>query len=256
MLAFGDSSVNNYQTIEIGVRILTSFRRMTMVDGVKRSVGRPRARKEGPTGPARETILVAAAELFISQGYAATSTREIADRVGIRQPSLFYHFPKKEEILRAIVDQAAATLIAKLPEFEKRPARAAVKLYELMVLDFHFLLTEPFGIGQLMLLPEMRSGRLRQTVEQKRNRIISAYRKLIRQGIAEGDFQNSDVSVATFTVFGMGEAIWTWYKPSRAKTPAKIAETIATMALKSLLTDGTSVVSIKDAANVRPFQNR
>ena len=226
-----------------------------MVDRAKRSVGRPRARKEGPTGPAREAILVAAAELFVSQGYAATSTREIADRVGIRQPSLFYHFPRKEEILRAIVDQAAATLIEKLPEFEKRQDRAAVKLYELMVLDFHFLLTEPFGIGQLMLLPELRSGNLRQTVERKRNKIINAYRKLIRQGIAEGDFQCSDVSVATFTVFGVGEAIWTWYKPSRTKAPAKIAETIANMALKSLLAEGVSAESVTDAANARPIRN-
>ena len=222
-----------------------------MVDGAKRSVGRPRARKGGPTGPAKEAILVAAAELFVSRGYAATSTREIADRVGIRQPSLFYHFSKKEDILRAIVDQAAATLIDQLPEFEKRPERAAVKLYELMILDFRFLMTEPFGIGQLLLLPELRSGSLRQTVERKRKRIVNVYRKLIRQGIAEGDFQCSDVNVATLTVFGMGEAIWTWYKPSRTKNPAKIAEIIADMALKSLLGDRIKLESIKSAAYSR-----
>ena len=220
-----------------------------MVDGAKRSVGRPRARKGGPAGPAKESILVAAAELFVSQGYAATSTREIADRVGIRQPSLFYHFSKKEDILRAIIDQAAAALIDQLRGFEKRPERAAVKLYELMILDFRFLMTEPFGIGQLMLLPELRSGSLRQTVEKKRTRIINVYRKLIRQGVSEGDLQCSDINVATFTVFGMGEAIWTWYKPSRRKSPVKVAEIIADMALKSLLAERIKLESIKNAAN-------
>jgi len=220
-----------------------------MVDGTKRTVGRPRARSKGPAGPAKEAILLAAAELFASQGYAGTSTREIADRVGIRQPSLFYHFSKKEEILRAIVDQAAASLLDHLPDFEKRPERAAIKLYDLLNLDFLYLMTEPYGIGQLMLLPELRSGDLRQEIEQKRNRIIDVYRKLIRQGIKEGDFLASDVNVTTFTVFGMGEAIWTWYRPSRSKSPAKIAEQIADLAFRALLRDPSMLDSIKKAAN-------
>lgn len=219
-----------------------------MAKGTKRTVGRPRARNKGPAGPAKDEILLAAAELFASQGYAATSTREIADRVGIRQPSLFYHFSRKEDILRAVVDQAAAALIDKLPDFERRAAPAAVKLYELMNLDFLYLLTEPYGIGQLMLLPELRSGGLQRNVAKKRNRIIGVYRKLIRQGIREGDFQCSDINVATFTVFGMGEAIWTWYKPSRTKTPARIAENIADMALRALLVEPSRLESIKKAA--------
>ncbi|MDJ0748056.1 MAG: TetR/AcrR family transcriptional regulator [Woeseiaceae bacterium] len=223
-----------------------------MVEGTKRTVGRPRARNKGPAGPAKDAILLAAAELFASRGYAATSTREIADRVGIRQPSLFYHYSRKEDILRAIVDQAAAALIEKLPGFERREGRAAVKLYELMKLDFLYLLTEPYRIGQLMLLPELRSGELRRIVAKKRNRIIGAYRKLIKLGIEEGDFQCSDVTVATFTVFGMGEATWTWYRPSRTKTPARIAENIADMALRALLVEPGRLESVKNAAKSSP----
>lgn len=220
-----------------------------MVDGTKRTVGRPRARSEGPTGPTKEAILLAAAELFASQGYAGTSTREIADRVGIRQPSLFYHFAKKEEILRVIVDHAAASLLDLLPDFEKRSERAAIKLYELMKVDFLYLMTEPYGIGQLMLLPELRFGDLRQDIELKRNRIIGVYRKLIRQGIKEGDFLSSDVNVTTFTVFGMGEAIWTWYRRSSTRSPIKIAEQIADLAFRALLREPSMLDSIKNAAN-------
>ena len=47
----------------------------------------------------REEILAAAAGLFAERGYAATSTRLIADTVGIRQASLYYHFANKEQIL-------------------------------------------------------------------------------------------------------------------------------------------------------------
>lgn len=219
-----------------------------MSEGMKRTVGRPRARSNGSSGPARQAILLASAELFSSQGYAGTSTREIADRVGIRQPSLFYHFPKKDEILRALVDEAAVSLLERLPEFENRAGRAAAQLYRLMQLDFHYLMTEPYGIGKLLQLPELRSGELREDIESKRNQLINAYRKLIRRGVKEGDFACSDVSVATFTVFGMGEAIWTWYRPARSKSPARIAEKIADMALRALLRDSSLLESIKEAA--------
>ena len=43
----------------------------------------------------REKILISSADLFLSQGFKATSTRQIAQKVGITQPNLYYHFPNK-----------------------------------------------------------------------------------------------------------------------------------------------------------------
>ncbi|HRD62559.1 MAG TPA: helix-turn-helix domain-containing protein, partial [Nocardioides sp.] len=52
--------------------------------------------------PTTELILREAARLFSSKGFHGTSTREIADAVGIRQPSLFHHFPSKHAIAEAL----------------------------------------------------------------------------------------------------------------------------------------------------------
>src|ERR1700761_5422625 len=65
-----------------------------------RSDGRGRPRLEQsrrPGNTAREEILDAAAELFTNLGYASTSTRRIADAVGIRQASLYHHFATKDD---------------------------------------------------------------------------------------------------------------------------------------------------------------
>lgn len=48
-------------------------------------------------------ILAAAREQFLTQGYQATSTREIARQVGITQPALYHHFSDKEAIFLAVV---------------------------------------------------------------------------------------------------------------------------------------------------------
>ena len=69
-----------------------------------RSEGRGRPRLEQSRRPgktAREEILDAAAELFTNLGYASTSTRGIADAVGVRQASLYHHFATKDDILDA-----------------------------------------------------------------------------------------------------------------------------------------------------------
>lgn len=214
-----------------------------------RSVGRPRADSQSAGGPARDAILLSAAELFAQQGYSGTSTREIAENVGIRQPSLFYHFKKKEDIFRAIIDEAAAGLLNFLPDFEKRAGLASAKLYELISFDVLYLMTEPYGIGQLLALPETRSGEFRQDVAVKRNRVINAYRKLIKRGIDEGEFHAGDINVITHTIFGMGEAIWSWYRPSRNKSATKIAEQIADLAIRSLLKKPGRLGAIRSAAN-------
>jgi AcrR family transcriptional regulator len=50
----------------------------------------------------REKILDVALDLFTEQGFDATSMREIAERLRISKPAIYYHFASKEEILMAL----------------------------------------------------------------------------------------------------------------------------------------------------------
>jgi AcrR family transcriptional regulator len=50
----------------------------------------------------RERILDVALDLFTDQGFDGTSMREIAERLGISKPAIYYHFTSKEEILTAL----------------------------------------------------------------------------------------------------------------------------------------------------------
>jgi AcrR family transcriptional regulator len=62
------------------------------------------ARTVGSTGEdTRLRIVAAATELFHERGYASTSIRHIAERLGMTKGALYYHFASKEELLLAIV---------------------------------------------------------------------------------------------------------------------------------------------------------
>lgn len=51
----------------------------------------------------REEILTTAKVLFMENGYHGVSMQDIADAVGISKGNLTYHFPKKENIMEALL---------------------------------------------------------------------------------------------------------------------------------------------------------
>ena len=55
----------------------------------------------------RKRIIEKALELFSTRGYDAVSVGEIAKSVGIKAPSLYNHFPSKQAIFDAIVEETA-----------------------------------------------------------------------------------------------------------------------------------------------------
>jgi AcrR family transcriptional regulator len=66
-------------------------------------------RRRDPDGAAvsreqrRADVLAAAADLFASRGYAATTVREVAEAAGILGGSLYYHFDSKESMADEIL---------------------------------------------------------------------------------------------------------------------------------------------------------
>lgn len=53
----------------------------------------------------RIRILDAAAAMFIERGYDGTSLRHLADQVGMKAGSLYYHFASKDELLTAVLER-------------------------------------------------------------------------------------------------------------------------------------------------------
>lgn len=60
----------------------------------------------------RRQIKEAAVRLFARKGFAATTTREIAEEAGVNKPALYYYFPDKEGLYVAIVQDALEALAA------------------------------------------------------------------------------------------------------------------------------------------------
>lgn len=64
-----------------------------------------------PPAVGRQRIMDEAATLFVRQGFSATSLRHIADAVGMKAGSLYYHFASKNELLEAILKQGIEVMV-------------------------------------------------------------------------------------------------------------------------------------------------
>jgi TetR/AcrR family transcriptional regulator len=63
----------------------------------------------------RSQILVEATRLFAAQGAGGTSIQEVADAVGVRKPSLLYHFESKDALHEAVLENVLARWNDTLP---------------------------------------------------------------------------------------------------------------------------------------------
>lgn len=64
----------------------------------------------------RDRILDAALELTALKGSEGTSMRELADACGVNVAALYYHFPSKADLLRAVIEERHYDLMMGLVE--------------------------------------------------------------------------------------------------------------------------------------------
>ncbi len=172
-----------------------------MVKGT--GVGRPRASGAAASRPdARQAVLDAAGELFTGAGYAATTTRAIAERAGLRQASLYYHFPAKEDILAALLAGTVRPSLELAAGLVGGDAPVSVRLWALAYADIGLLGGARHNLGALYLLPEVASPNLAR-FRAERAELKAAYCELVA---AAGVAANA-LGVRTDLVFGLVESI-------------------------------------------------
>ncbi|WP_063059977.1 helix-turn-helix domain-containing protein [Nocardia sienata] len=193
--------------------------------------GRPRLaprRRQGQTP--RAEILDAAAELFTTQGYGSTSTRAIAEAVGIRQASLYHHFAAKDDILDALLGETIAGAAELAMRLERRPEPAAVRLYALARFDICQLCDARWNIGALYFLPELGGQRFAR-FRARRDTLRTSYERLAARVVSE--LGGSGVAQARTLPFRLVETVIN-IRSDAGAVPEEARQAIATAVLRVL----------------------
>jgi AcrR family transcriptional regulator len=148
--------------------------------------GRPRLveqRRRGAT--ARDEILDAAAELFTTRGYSGTSTRMIAEAVGIRQASLYHHFKTKDDILESLLQDTVLAPLEHAALLLDAEGSALDRLLTLARFDAGQLARSRWNLGALYLLPELRTDRFAE-FRSARSDLARIYAQLAGEVLGDG----------------------------------------------------------------------
>jgi len=204
-----------------------------MGTGGGRRVGRPRAAQRPDSGLSpRDELLAAAAELFTMRGYAATTTRAVAEKAGMRQASMYHYVSGKEELLAELLESTVTPSLAyarRLLAEDAAPAEG--RLWELCRTDVELLCGGPHNLGGLYLLPEVRAERF-AGFHAVRAELKDAYRQLLAATPAGGALAKSELDLRTVLVFGLIEGVILVHRSDPERPVSAFAEATADAALR------------------------
>lgn len=91
----------------------------------------------------RENLLRSAAALFAERGFAAVSTADLGEAVGISGPALYKYFPSKEAVLTELLIGASERLLAGGQAIVADGGEATDLLCRLIIFHVEFATIEP-----------------------------------------------------------------------------------------------------------------
>lgn len=171
----------------------------------------------------RAELLRAAARLFVEKGFAATTTRDIAEAVGMRSGSPFYHFRSKQELLKE----------AMIDGLEAGRARIAVAIAGVTDPEQRLHLLVRTHLGTLlegdcnspMLLNETRSldAGIRAEIAAAFDRYQVPWQATLDELAAQGKIKSAAPPLRLF-LFGMLNWSSHWYRADGDLTVGELAE--------------------------------
>ena len=195
----------------------------------------PGRRPRGRPGYDRDTVLRRAIELFIRQGYDATSINDLAVDLGVSKSALYHHFASKEALLSAALDEGLAGLSSAVDAAADatRDGTAYDRLRATVAAAVHILVEHLPAVT--LLLRVRGNSPLEKSALERRRHIDEQLARVVRQAAEEGDLRDDvDPEVISRLVFGMVNSLVDWYRPDGPISPDTIAEAVVGVLFRGL----------------------
>lgn len=169
-----------------------------------------------PTG--RERILDVAAESFLSRGYEGTSLRQLADAVGMKAGSLYYHFASKDELLTEVLRRGIDVMHTAFDDADERTLGASGELRVAAHVRAHLAALFENGPYTAAHVTTFRTApeHVRSDIVRLRDSYEARWTALLTDLQAEGTLVHGvNINLARLSLFGAMNSSVEWFDPDR-----------------------------------------
>lgn len=201
-------------------------RKPTAVDSRERAPASPWAsvpQRQAQREAKRDAVLSTAAQLFNERGFHATSLDDIAARLNVSKPTLYYYVKNKDDIVIQCVRRGLQMMLDGIEATRSAGGSAIDQLMACMTIYAH-IVTMDFGMCVIRINDDELPGASRKEVRRLKAGIDNEFRRLVALGVADGSLAPCDPKMTAFLIAGALSWIGHWYRPAGGYKPDEIAQ--------------------------------
>ncbi|HEX7756425.1 MAG TPA: TetR/AcrR family transcriptional regulator [Niabella sp.] len=171
----------------------------------------------------KEEILKTAARMFREKGYAGTSMRDLAEKIGIEAASLYNHIQSKGEILEEIIFSIARDCQEQLEGMN--PSDTALQKIESLIRFHTKMMIDHFESYSVMVSEWMHldDEKLGDFVNERR-RYVKKIETIVQEGINNKEFKPVLPYVVVLNILSSVRGLEFWQKSAKTHTAEEMEE--------------------------------
>ena len=180
----------------------------------------------------RERILEEAVKLFYARGFTGTTLDDIAAELGVTKPFIYTHFRGKVDLLAALCKPTIEMSLEAVNEAAAAPGTATDRLRQAVANFTRVVLRRQANIAIYFREEKNLSPESLAEINDLRRKFDRVLSGMLADGIAAGEFDLPDPSLAALALGGMISWAYTWHRPNGRLSIDEMADSMANLALR------------------------
>lgn len=166
-------------------------------------------------------MLDAAAAAFADSGYHGTSLDDIAERLGVTKPTIYYYARNKDDLVNAVAERGLSQILDAIDGDDRAPALTQLRC---LLRRYAEVATTDNGRCVVVMLSSRINGVIRDDIRGHVSRIDRRIRELVHQGTADGSIAPCDPKLTSFMIAGALNEIGRWFDADGPLSAQIVAE--------------------------------
>ena len=176
----------------------------------------------------RDAVIRAAAREFNRKGYHNTSLDDIAARLEVTKPTVYYYVTSKEQLLFQCFVAGVERIRAAFRDVRRLEVPGRERL-NAVLRRYGEAVASEFGWCMVRAEEQDLSPAMSRHIKALKSEIDHGIRRLIREGVQDGSIHPCDPKMTAFALAGSLNWIAHWYRENKSMSGAEIADAFITV---------------------------